>query len=420
MPNPTRGAASTPVPAGTDAFSIPAGAPSERVLAVLHRISECVARPAELARLLRTFADEIGVLLHASATTVTAEPGGLLAFRVGSGFLASFEGELLPSEESFCGTALRSGMMLESADLSQEPHAYPGEQELGAGPALAAALPAPSGAVGVLLVLRPAGARPFSEDDRATLALVTEFAGSALAGALAFAEARARRVPVDAWRRDRETAAWRRTYDAVAAGSGLALLRVELATGRIHWGAGVETLAGLPGEEWGATVESWAQQVAAGDRDRVVRALASPGGVSRLQISATVAGGRIKRLRLDTFPDAAEPGVLAALLAETEEVQREPTTVPVAALIRAVRHELNNPLAVVAGTVHLMEASGAADGQPELARSVQQIRDASDRLRDLSARIGLLERKPEAAFVTDSGGLGVAGNGDRPPAHNER
>ena len=128
----------------------------------------------------------------------------------------------------------------------------------------------------------------------------------------------------------------------------------------------------------------------------------------------------MKRLRLDTFPDAAEPGVLAALLADADEAQREPATVPVAALIRAVRHELNNPLAVVAGTVHLMEASGAAEGQPELARSVQQIRDASDRLRDLSARIGLLERMPEAAFVTEGGGLGVAGNGERGTGNGER
>ncbi|HLL82848.1 MAG TPA: histidine kinase dimerization/phospho-acceptor domain-containing protein, partial [Longimicrobium sp.] len=340
--------------------------------------------------------------------------------RVGSGILASFEGELLPGDESFCGAALRSGTVLESADLSQEPHAYPGEQELGAGPALAAALPGASRPGGVLLVLRPPGAPPFGDDERATLSVVAGFAGSALAGAHAFAEARARRVPVDAWRRDRETAAWRHTYDAVAAGSGLALMRVELATGRIQWGGGVEALAGLPGEEWGATVDAWAQQVAAADRERVVRALAAAGGVSRLQISATVAGGRAKRLRLDTFPDASEPGVLAALLAAADEPQRDPSAVPVAALIRAVRHELNNPLAVVAGTVHLMEASGAADGQPELARSVQQIRDASDRLRDLSARIGLLERMPEAAFVTEGGGLGVAGNGERGMGNGER
>lgn len=420
MPNPTRGAASIPVPAGTDAFSIPAGAPAERILAVLHRISECVARPAELARLLRTFADEIGALLDASATTVTVESGGLLALRVGSGFLAPFEGELLPSQESFCGAALRSSTVLESPELSREQHAYPGEQELGAGPALAAALGAPSGATGVLLVLRPSGAPSFSDEDRDTLALVAGFAGSALAGAYAFAEARARRAPVDTWRRDRETTAWRHTYDAVAAGSGLAVLRVQLATGAIDWGGGVEALAGLPGHEWGATVEAWAQQVSAADRDRVVRALAAAGGVSRLQISATVAGGRVKRLRLDTFPDAAEAGVLAALLADADETPREPATVPVSALIRAVRHELNNPLAVVAGTVHLMEASGAADGQPELARSVQQIRDASDRLRDLSARIGLLERMPEAAFVTEGGGLGVAGSGERGAAKGER
>jgi signal transduction histidine kinase len=154
-------------------------------------------------------------------------------------------------------------------------------------------------------------------------------------------------------------------------------------------------------------VAELAQRVAAADRERVVRALTVAGGPARLEISASDAGGRTKRFRLDTFPDAAEPGTLAGLLAEAPVADRA-SAVPVAELIRAVRHELNNPLAVVAGTVHLMEASGAAEGQPEIARSVQQIRDASDRLRDLSTRIGLLERMPEAAFVTEGGGLGVA------------
>ncbi|MBD0318989.1 MAG: GAF domain-containing protein [Gemmatimonadetes bacterium] len=388
-------------------FSIPAGVPPERILAALHRISGCVARPAELGLLLRTLADEAGALLGASAITATAEPGGLLALRAGCGLLASSEGEVFPLEGSVCGAALASGTPSQSVDLAGQPYIYPGEQELGAGPALAAALLAPDGPVGVLLVARAPGADPFTDAERASLVLLAGFAGGALAGAIAFAEARARRVQVDAWRHSRETAAWRRTYDTVSAETGRVLFRVDQATGRIQWGGGVEELAGLPGEEWGDTVEAWSRNVAAGDRDRVVRALAA-GGVSRLEISVSVAGGSSARVRLDTFPDAAEPGCLAALLTAAERTEREPATVPVAALIRAVRHELNNPLAVVAGTVHLMEASGAADGQPELARSVQQIRDASDRLRDLSARIGLLERKPEAAFVTEGGGLGVS------------
>ncbi|HEX8361378.1 MAG TPA: histidine kinase dimerization/phospho-acceptor domain-containing protein [Longimicrobium sp.] len=400
---PFRSTETAPAPAmqGTEPSPIPAVVSPERypaVLAVLQRIAERVACPAELGRLLRTLADETGALLHASATTATSEPGDLLALRAGSGILAPFEGELLPGEGSFCGAALHRGWR-ETIDLAREPHAYPGEQDLGAGPALAAALPAPGGPSGVLLVVRPAGSPPFTAEERAELALVVEFAASALAGARAFAEARARRIPVDAWRNDRDTAAWRRTYDAVAAETGQLVFRVEMATGEIRWGAA--------GGSWGSTVAGLAQRVAAADRERVVRALTIPGGPARLEVSASDGSGRVKRYRLDTFPDAAEPGTLAALLAEAPVAERG-SGVPVAELIRAVRHELNNPLAVVAGTVHLMEASGAADGQPEIARSVQQIRDASDRLRDLSTRIGLLERMPEAAFVTEGGGLGVA------------
>jgi hypothetical protein len=399
---PFRSTETAPAPSqqGTEPSLVSAAVSPERypaVLAVLQRIAERVACPAELGRLLRTLADETGALLHASATTATSEPGDLLALRAGSGILAAFEGELLPGEGSFCGAALHRGWR-ETIDLAREPHAYPGEQDLGAGPALATALPAPGGPSGVLLVVRPAGAAPFSPEDRAELEMVAEFAASALAGARAFAEARARRIPVEAWRNDRETAAWRRTYDAVAAETGQAVFRVELATGEIRWSGGAA---------WGGTVTELAQRVAAPDRERVVRALTVAGGPARLEISASDAGGRMKRFRLDTFPDAAEPGALAGLLAEAPAAGGG-SAVPVAELIRAVRHELNNPLAVVAGTVHLMEASGAAEGQPEIARSVQQIRDASDRLRDLSTRIGLLERMPEAAFVTEGGGLGVA------------
>ena len=399
---PFRSTETAPAPSsqGTEPSLVSAAVSPERypaVLTVLQRIAERVACPAELGRLLRTLADETGALLHASATTATSEPGALLALRAGSGILAAFEGELLPGEGSFCGAALHRGWR-ETIDLAREPHAYPGEQELGAGPALATALPAPGGPSGVLLVVRPAGGAPFSPEDRAELGMVAEFAAAALAGARAFAEARARRIPVEAWRNDRETAAWRRTYDAVAAETGQAVFRVELATGEIRWSGGAS---------WGSTVAELAQRVAAADRERVVRALTIAGGPARLEISASDAGGRTKRFRLDTFPDAAEPGTLAGLIADAPTSERG-SAVPVAELIRAVRHELNNPLAVVAGTVHLMEASGAAEGQPEIARSVQQIRDASDRLRDLSTRIGLLERMPEAAFVTEGGGLGVA------------
>lgn len=402
MPFRSTGTAPAPATPGTEASPIPAVVPPERypaVHAVLQRIAERIACPAELGRLLHTLADETGSLLHASATVATAEPGDLLALRTGSGLLAPFEGELLPGEGSFCGAALHRGWR-ETANLSREPHAYPGEQELGAGPALAAALPAPGGPSGVLLVVRPAGAAQFTPEESAELAAVAEFAAAALAGARACAEARARRIPVDAWRNDRDTAAWRRTYEAVAAETGQAVFRVELATGEIRWSAARD-------EAWGSTVAGLAQRVAAADRERVLRALSTP-GASRLEVSATDAAGRLKRYRLDTFPDAAEPGVVAALLAEGHAAAERGSLVPVAELIRAVRHELNNPLAVVAGTVHLMEASGAAEGQPEIARSVQQIRDASDRLRDLSTRIGLLERMPEAAFVTEGGGLGVA------------
>jgi signal transduction histidine kinase len=327
---------------------------------------------------VRRIAGEAGTLLRASVAVATREPGDVLALRAPFGILAPLDGDLLPLESSFCGAALRSAGVLASGGLARDPGASAAERRSGGGPALAAALRGS----GVILAVRPAGAAPFHSDDHATLALLAQ-----LVGARASACIRA--------------AAWHRTYDTVFAATGRAVLRVERATGAIVWGGGIEALGG---GAWGHSVAAWSMHLAPAQREELARALAS-GEDARVELALAVAGGRTRCFLLQTFPDPAEPEFVPALLTAIKHER----VVPVAELIRAVRHDLNNPLAVVAGTVHLMEASGAAQGTPELARSVRQIRDASDRLRDLSARIGLLERKPEAAFVTEGGGLGVAG-----------
>jgi GAF domain-containing protein len=177
--------------------------------------------------------------------------------------------------------------------------------------------------------------------------------------------------------------------------------------GAVLSGAGVRATSALAREPYAHATE---RALAAGRALGVP--LAGPHGAVGLLLAVRPAGAA-------PFGDAElaaaaqlAPFAAAALAgARAYAEQRTPAPrggLPAAALVRAVRHELNNPLSVVAGTVHLMEASVAAGDLRGLSRSLRLMRDASDRLRDLSARIGRLERAPECGFVTEHGGLGVA------------
>ena len=89
-----------------------------------------------------------------------------------------------------------------------------------------------------------------------------------------------------------------------------------------------------------------------------------------------------------------------------------------AGLIGALRHEMNDPLAVLSGEIQLLRR----DGRPSAAQvenTLPALHEASRRLCDLAERLTLLERFPEAGYVNESGGLGVslagaAGNGGSP------
>ena len=89
-----------------------------------------------------------------------------------------------------------------------------------------------------------------------------------------------------------------------------------------------------------------------------------------------------------------------------------------AGLIGALRHEMNDPLAVLSGEIQLLRRDGRPSAS-HVENSLPTLHEASRRLCDLAERLTLLERFPEAGYVTESGGLGVslagaAGNGGSP------
>jgi signal transduction histidine kinase len=91
------------------------------------------------------------------------------------------------------------------------------------------------------------------------------------------------------------------------------------------------------------------------------------------------------------------------------------------AFIRAVRHELNNPLAVVTGEAQLLKREWIVQAEVSLERPVNAIHDAAQRLCDLAARLAAVERDPDALVITSEGSVALrpdepapSGNGGEP------
>ena len=77
------------------------------------------------------------------------------------------------------------------------------------------------------------------------------------------------------------------------------------------------------------------------------------------------------------------------------------------AFIRAVRHELDNPLAVVTGEAQLLKGEWIVQAEVSLERPVQAIHEAAERLCDLAARLAAVERDPDALVITSEGGVAL-------------
>jgi signal transduction histidine kinase len=267
------------------------------LLTSIRRVAACAARPAERTALYHTIVQQASALASADAALALVEPNELLQVRCGLGALAWLEGEFLPGRASFVGEAVQARAPRDAVRLSSHPDAYPLEQELGAGPALAVPLLLADAAQGALLLLRPAGERPFTQEEAAEIATLADVAAALVAGTVAYDQRRGSRA------------------------------------------AAAQAQKPAP------------QKVA-------------------------------------VLPPA-------------------PAGLTAAELIRALRHEINNPLAVVRAHSQLLERDAAVQEAQPLLSSVQQIAEAARRLGELTARLAAAEVHPDHAYVTADGGLGV-------------
>lgn len=392
------------------------------VLAALGRVSEALTRPAERENLVRTVAEEAAALLApASALVCTLEPeGDVLRVRTGVGALARHEGELLPLEGSVEGRAVLTAAPLRVPDLAADPHAYrPRERGIAAGPALVLPLRAAGRPVGVLLVARAAGAPLFDARDEARLGMLADAAGAALENVRAFDAARGSRAELEAWRRERELRAWLERYAAAARETRTAVFDWDPASDRLLWGDTLEPAVGYAPDEYAPTLAGLLERVHAEDRERAAADVeaARRGAGLRARVRLLHRNGSYRLFLLHAPPAADGVADRATVAGAIEDLTEEGWSVSgggsVAAdaaarqVIRALRHEINNPLAVILGQVQLLGREGVVQGDPVLQHSLDTIQVEGQRILELTRRLAAMEQSGRIPEIDAAGGFAL-------------
>jgi signal transduction histidine kinase len=432
--------------------------PPERMLPVLQslqRVADAAARPAETGRLFRTLAEALGHAVRGFAVTATVDAEtGALRLRAGTGAFAPEEGELLPVEASVAGTAFSSGAVRVTADPAAEADAFVVERGFRVGPYLAAPLVLDGWTVGVALAGRAPGQPAFDAADVAALELVAGAAAGAVVGA-EVQEAR-RRSPraLDAWRAERQLRVQAARLQAALGLGEVLCFEYDRATGRTTWTGDVHAALGIDPHGTGGALDGWIRRVHPDDRARLQTALQGDKAAPR-RVRLRMADGRQAVRIFDLAAASSGADALLCVLRESvKEVVREVEVVkevvqqvevvkevevirevevvkevevvrevvkevrvevPVPeprmdtamlqAFIRAVRHELNNPLSVVTGEAQLLKREWIVQAETSLERPVQAINDAAQRLCDLAARLAAVERDPDTLSITSEGGV---------------
>ncbi|MDQ3556237.1 MAG: PAS domain-containing protein [Gemmatimonadota bacterium] len=384
----------------------------------LRRLILALARPAEREHTRRVILEEAGLLFGARGAAICLPAPETAALRVvaGTGVLASREGELLPLEGSLEGIAFEAGAPRLSANLRDDPRAFrAGERTLPDGPALALPLRWDEHSLALLLVLRPAGAPAFVEAEVAQGERFAEAAVAALQCGAAYAEARRSEAEIATWRAHRDAVAWKERHERLAWCERRVVMEIDPAAERIVWGATCETVFGYPAPFFGSSPEAWLQRLHADDRAGVLAAIqtaAREGAETRAPCRVAHAFGGYRDAVLHCCAGevgAPVVGVLAEQISgAAETVALDGRHEAVRDLVRALRHEINNPLAVVIGEAQLLrdEALGSLD--PALRHSVLAIVEQSTRINDLVRRLSTLEDMPRDSYMNEHGGIDFA------------
>lgn len=374
------------------------------LLASERRLASALARPAEVLRFFLLAVSETASLLQvdrALLCLIDSEDPLLLRVMAGTGALAEEEGELLPIEGSFEGRVFHSDRPVRTNDLSAEDDDYrPRIGNRRGGPAVAVPLRVRGRSIGVLLAAREPGGAPFLERDCELLRAFAAPVTAAIESMRQFDAGRRSRESVEAWKRERRLRGWIDRYEALSA------LRCELvfrldSSGNFDWGGSTESLFGVAPGEFAAGLDELLQRMVPEGHDEIrreVHAMMNPAGPPSISIGCRMilrdGSVRTARLRAWRTGDAAEiVGVLTpstdpegeekggqerafpAVESQVEEAGSEAETI-----VRALRHQINNPLAAVIGRAQLMIREDLVQKEPALRQAVETILFESERI----------------------------------------
>lgn len=412
-----------PGPGASGASPLPPHAAAE-LLALYQRVTRALMRPAEAARITLTVVEEATCLVGATGAVLYVpdlEDDGVLRALAGAGSLSGWEGELLPTDGSFVGRAIQTGEGQHSPDLAVDARAYP-LREAGreVGPALALPLRGASENVAVLLIAREPGGAAFSSDDTVVVGATAELFAVALENTTLFQRARGDRTELRARRRETETARWFSVYEAAARMDGRAVFLWNIRTEAFDWGDTLTSLLGYPPAEFGSTMQQWLPHVKEDDRAEVADAFsrAAREGVALLVHCRMIhnSGATRQIVLRATLPPAVGVDQVIGILEDVTERERLATSRDkqsradaATEIIRALRHEINNPLAVVIGQLQLLQKEDAVAENPLLQESLEAIQQESVRMHELVRRLAALEQYPREPFVTPTGGVNIPG-----------
>ncbi len=409
---------------GNDAFNGPDPASSAQaasadaaLLDALGRLAGALANPSQQARLRSTVVAEAERLLAAQGAALCLNVAEINALRIvaASGTLAGAEAELLPTEGSFAGVALEAGVAVHTLDLAADPRSYrPVERALPAAPALALPLPMGEAApLGALLVVRSEQAPPFAAADLEAGRRFATFAAGVLGAADAFTQARRPEDELASWRAHRALEEQVERYARAVWCQRAVVLEYDVVSGRIEWGDTVEAVFGYSPTAFGPTLDAWLRNVHVEDRQLLAEALASASADgTQVKVACRIEHG------FGGYRDAllrccgdAERGTVVGILSDSDEEGgsrwgvRKGRLEAAREIIRALRHEINNPLSVVVGEAQLLRENSLEDLDPALRASVVAICDEGARIKELIRRLGLLEEAPLDTYLDETGGL---------------
>lgn len=400
-----------------DSASAPRASDDAALLDAVGRLAEALADPAQQVGLRAAVVAGASRLLAAEGAALCLNVPEITALRVtaATGSLSGTEADLLPTEGSFAGAALETGAPVATLDLAGDPRSYRA-LERGLPPAPALALPLAAGgtsSLGVLLVVRGESAAGFEPAEIDVGTRFAAFAAATLNVAEAFASTRRPEDELASWRAQRALEEQVERYARASWCQRAVVLEWNPTSGRIAWGDTVEAVFGYSPSAFGLTLDAWSRNVHVEDRQLLEEALASAaadGTQAKVacRIEHGFGGYRDALLRCCGDP---ERGTVVGILSDSDEDGgsrwgvRKGRLEAAREIIRALRHEINNPLSVVVGEAQLLRENSLEDLDPALRASVVAICDEGARIKELIRRLGVLEEAPLDTYLDESGGL---------------